>query len=102
MFQMKTESFENIVANWNGWFLRFTIARLQDFLGKKSNIDHTHDSPVAIDNGKGEELVEHEKFARIHDCRRGRNRDDPFHHNIAQWRLERRGKKPDRKSTRLN
>ena len=74
---MQTERFENIIVHGSGGTMSiFAVAGLQNFLGEKAHVDHTDDTPLLIDHGKGEEFVEHEKFAGVEHGRGRRNGDD--------------------------
>src|ERR1044072_3517964 len=65
---MTSKDFENIIANWQSW-MRLLFAFSENFLGKQADIDQADNPTLLIDYGKSEKFVEHEKLARIKNCR---------------------------------
>src|SRR6266850_7162609 len=94
---MKSQDFEDIVANWRGRTMSiFAFARLQNFISKKARVDNADDMAVFVDHWEGEKFVEHEKLAGIEDGGARGNGDDAFHHDVAKRALERGGQQATR------
>ena len=95
LLQVKPERFEDIVPNrCDRVPLFFAVARLKNFLGKQTDIDHTNNPTLFVNNRKREELVEHKKFACVEDGSLRRNGYEPADHDLSERSIERRGEQP--------